>query len=555
MPSTALLAPAAVLVLGAGVGTGLAAGGLRLGRVPAATAAWLATAILSAIWLAGRAAQEMPGPQLGFGAPFSLRLDALSFAFSLFLLIPAALLLTLQARSEASAGGGAIATAAGLLVVLAGGFSLAALLLGVVIVAAMIQLRSDGESGAGAFWPWLSAAWVGLVLAAAGLQAGGGTSLYSAIPVRAMNGALFTVLMASGIVIAGLLPWRSWPAELWDRPRLEAAGLTSALMTPIGIYLMIRALDAADGQFPAGWIGPALMVVGLATTVSASVRAQAAGSRRAYLSEMLPATGGFALLALGAGTPLGLAGAVATAAAAAAVAALLPLIPDGGRAGALLSLGLAAGLPPGLTFGARLLDVGAAFESSEAAALLGLVATGAWILGLAGAARAAWLPGRRTTPSAVGARGMSGLVATLILILGVGLGILMTGVVLPAAAAVLRPQTQPVTGGLIGIVTASGAWPALTLAGPLLVLAGLLALASRPVWGAAPATREAVPGPFFRIPIPSPVMRAVLSLRALRVPDEYHSLYDLRAAERRLGMGTPSLWLAVVAALAFVVTR
>ena len=171
------------------------------------------------------------------------------------------------------------------------------------------------------------------------------------------------------------------------------------------------------------------------------------------------------------------------------------------------------------------------------------------------AARAAWLPGLLRATPRVMAAGPAGLVAVLIVLLGAGLGIVMTGLILPAAAGVLRPQTQPVTGGLIGVVTASGAWPALTLAGPLLVLAGLLAVASRPIWGVAASTVEAIPEPLFRIPIGDRMETLAVRLRAVQVPAQYRSLFDLRAAERRLGMGTPALWLAVVVVLAYVVTR
>jgi len=96
MPAAALLLPVALLAAGALLAG--AAGRVRpgAGRTPVALFAWAALAALLLLWVPQRNPIDLNLGDLGAGIRFVLRLDAVSFAFSLFVLLPSALLLTFQ---------------------------------------------------------------------------------------------------------------------------------------------------------------------------------------------------------------------------------------------------------------------------------------------------------------------------------------------------------------------------------------------------------------------------------------------------------------------------
>src|SRR5438067_2377870 len=103
-----------------------------------------------------------------------------------------------------------------------------------------------------------------------------------------------------------LFPWRTWPAELWARTSLRAAGITVATLYPLGFYLLVRAYEIGDGRYPHPLFNVGLAVVGLAAAFAAAARAQAAPTRRRFLGELIPGIGGLALTSIAIGTPLGL---------------------------------------------------------------------------------------------------------------------------------------------------------------------------------------------------------------------------------------------------------
>src|SRR5262249_59619481 len=83
------------------------------------------------------------------------------------------------------------------------------------------------------------------------LEAGGGPSVYAALPVTALRLPAFTVMTAAALLCSGVLPWRSWVSEVWTRRRLEAGTLAVVVLVPIGFYLLVRAYGMGAGEWPA----------------------------------------------------------------------------------------------------------------------------------------------------------------------------------------------------------------------------------------------------------------------------------------------------------------
>src|SRR4029077_6576501 len=73
--------------------------GWKIDRIVLAVGSWGAILVLVALWAPVRATQEVSLGQLGFGAPRQLRLDGVGFAFALMVMVPAAVLLTMQPRA------------------------------------------------------------------------------------------------------------------------------------------------------------------------------------------------------------------------------------------------------------------------------------------------------------------------------------------------------------------------------------------------------------------------------------------------------------------------
>src|SRR5436853_4665981 len=98
MPPIALVLPVA-LPLAAGA-TAVVANRLAAGacRAIAAFGVWAGAAAIVAVWLPLRSTLELSLGTLGLGVAIGLRLDAVAVVFGLAILIPIALLLTLQAR-------------------------------------------------------------------------------------------------------------------------------------------------------------------------------------------------------------------------------------------------------------------------------------------------------------------------------------------------------------------------------------------------------------------------------------------------------------------------
>ncbi len=551
-----LLIPAAAPAAAALVSWFAGAGGLRLGRWPAAAGAWLGLAALCAVWLPGRGVQEFHGPALGSGASLGLRLDAVSFAMALAVLIPTALLLTFQRRGWRATGAASLTLAAVLLAVLADSVVLMALFVGTAGTLMFIQLRTDHEVGAATYWASLMGGWLSLLWAGATLQVLSGTSVYAAVPVTALGPAAFLLLVAAALLISGLLPWRSWISEMWDRPRLPSGTLAVALLFPVGPCILLRAYALGGGRWPSMWLNLALAVLGVAGAVTAAFRAQQATTRRAHRAEVMPALGGVALTALALGTPVGEVAAVTAVLAAALLAALLPLLPEETSLAPAAGLALAAGVPPALTFVARLLVIQAAVEAGDAWAFLGIGLGVAWLVSAAAAARGLQLPGRargaEPSQSVYGA----GLAGVALLAGGALAGVIVSGISVPAVAEVMTIPGGSIGGGLSAVVTLSGWWPALALGAPVAVLmAAIFAAGLR--WGQAPAPARtaAASTPYFEPPWRGYPGRLVDAALSLRIPEQYRSLADLAAVEAAMARGQPVLWAVLLLVLAVAVNR
>jgi hypothetical protein len=352
------------------------------------------------------------------------------------------------------------------------------------------------------------------------------------------------------VLASCLLPWRSWLAQLWTRPSLRAAGITVATLFPLGFYLLVRGYELGDGRYPSVAFNAALSVLGLAVALSAAARAQAAATRREFLAEVVPGFGGFALTSIALGTPLGLVTGIVLLATASVLVACLALLPDRAGIESVGAIAAAVGVPPSLTFGARVLGIGAAFEAGDFIGLIGLAAAATWAVWVVAGARAIGLPGGRGHPAAETFPVVAMLIASLTLVAGPALAILGSGFANPVAAVVMRSSASTLGGGLTSIVTTSSLLPVVTLFVPLLLIAIAVYFATN----TRSIRTQARPALF---PLPSGELAARLheTLRNARVPEEYRSILSLRELESAAARGNPIVWLVALVALGFAVTR
>jgi len=568
-PATALLLlPPALLALAAGAGWCLRPVAPHAGRPVTAAAAWLAIAALLGTWFGGgRAAQDLSAPLPVAGLPLVLRVDALTVFLWLAVLTPAALLLTFQRRTASRAAVAALAAAAALATLAAGSVAMTAFGLATTAGLVLVLLRQEELAGSGAYWAALSGAWLLLAWTAVVLQVTSGTSAYGAIPVTALQLPPAVLLAAAAVLASGLLPWRTWVSEAWSRRCLEAGTFAVALLVPVGFSPLVRTYAVGAGQLPSQQLNVALVALGAFVSLGAALRAQSAPSRRAFLAEAVPLGGGMALLGLGLGTPLGIVAGLACVAGLGAAAGLAPLSAD--ARGPLVAAGVAVlvGVPPAAVFGGWLLAEQAALETGTAAGFAGLAAAVAWVVALAAAVRWARLP--VTAPDTEAAPSPRGAAAALAVALaaGVGLTAVLALLVIPAAAEVMPPTgrlarpavsaAEILGAGTLSVSTASGGWASALLGGPLVAIGLVGAVVLRAIRGrteAAAAIAGTAPEPLLPMPVTSAPGRVVERIRAVRLPDQYRSLFRPALLERA-GSGPPWFWVLVTAALAFVVTR
>ncbi len=550
MPSLVVLAPVLLPVASAALLTVLGLAGFRPGRLTAGAGLWAAVGFLLITWLSVHATQELNLGPLGFGSPLALRIDAVAFAFGMAVLIPSAVLLTIQPRTWQEMTVASLGVGAAMGAIEAGGIVLTALAGGTAATLAVVLLDTEDVGAPRPRWSVLLAAWLALSWAGAILQVRAGTAEYSAVPVSALTVPVFALLAAAGLMASGLFPWRSWPASVWARPSLRAAGLVVATLYPLGFYLLVRAYEMGNGRYPQSLFNAALASIGVLVALGAAARAQGAATRRDFLGEVVPGLGGFALMAIAVGTPVGLAAGLATLAAAAAMTACLSLLPDRAGPASLVAIAAAAGLPPGLAFGARVIGIESTFEAGDFLGLIGVAGAIAWVVWVVAAARAIGLPAGSGHPATETFPRIATAIAGLTLLAGPALAAFQTAFANPAQAEVMPPTAGSLGGGLTSVATVSTVLPTLALFTPLLVI-GVLAYGFA---GTSLIRTQPRPALFF-IPGVRSIERLRHAVRAATVPEQYRSIIDLRALEAAAAGGRPVLWLAALAALAFAITR
>ena len=549
MPSIALLAPVLIPIATAGGVALSGVAGWKVDRLILAMGSWGTILVLIALWASVRSTEDVSLGQLGLG-PLELRLDAVGFLFALMVLFPAAVLLTMQPRAWQESTVAVLGVAAALLAVEAGGMVLTALAGGAAATLVVVQLDIEDPRASRPPWGMLLAAWLALSWVGAILQVRGGTAAYSAVPLSALTVPVFVLLAGAALVASGLFPWRGWPSQVWGRPALRAAGMAVATLYPLGFYLLVRAYELGDGRYPQFWLQAILAAVGVGVAFGAAARAQGATTRREYLGEVITGLGGFALIGISLGTPLGLVAGLATLVVAAVLAACMPLLPDRAGTASLVAIAAAAGLPPGLAFGVRVVGLEATFEAGNLLGLIGIAGAATWIVSIIAAARAIGLPAGRGHPmSETAPRVAMGLAAATV-IAGPALGPILAALALPALGDVMQvPPGVPIAGGT-SVVTVSTVLPALALFIPVLLLSLLAYIAAGPVQVRA----EARPA-LFALPGTRMMGRLREQVRTAAVPEQYRSLVDLRALEVAATRGGPLMWLAALVALAFAVAR
>ena len=550
MPSVAVIVPVLLPLVAAAVIALIGLGGMDLGRAAAAIGSWGSVLALIVVWAPIRSSLELALGPLGFGSSFDMRIDGVTFAFGLMIATPTAILLTLQPRAWPQAAVSLLALASAVFAVEAGGVVLTAIAGGTAATLAMILLDTEDPRASRPSWAMLLAGWLALSWFGVILQVGGGTAVFSAVPVATVTGPLFTLLAASAVLVSCIFPWRTWPAELWSRPSLRAAGVTVATLYPLGFYLFVRAYELGDGRYPHVLFNVALAAIGIAAAFAAAARAQAAPTRRRFLGELVPGMGGFALAAIAMGTPLGLVAGLILLATASLLIAGLALLPDQAGIASLVTIAAAVGLPPGIAFGARVLGIEATFEAGDFLGLVGIAGMVTWATWMVGGARAIGLPAGRGHSTAETFPRVSLVIALITLAAGPAIAAVKVAYADPVAAEVMPALGGALAGGLLNVVTVSSVLPAITLLVPLLAF-GVAAYAISGTVAIRTQPRPAA----FEVPAAAVAARVSELLRSATVPEQYRTLFNLRGLEVAAAGGRPVLWLGALIALGFAVTR
>src|SRR5256884_2618179 len=234
MPSAAVLGPVVIPLVAA---VGIAAFGLAridLGRMAAAAGAWGSVVALFAVWLPVRSSLELTLGQLGFGSAFDLRIDGVTFAFGLIVAAPAAVLLTLQPRAWPEAALSMLALTAAMASLEAGGVVLTAIAGGTAATLAIIMLDTEEPRATRPSWALLLAGWLGLTWVGVILQVGGGTAVYTAVPLAAGTRPGFPLPPAATPVAPPPFPPRPPLARAGGRPPLPAPARPKQRPSPPG---------------------------------------------------------------------------------------------------------------------------------------------------------------------------------------------------------------------------------------------------------------------------------------------------------------------------------
>jgi hypothetical protein len=550
MPSAVVLAPLLFPLLAAGVITALGLAGIDVGRPVASIGVLGSLAALVAIWVSVRTTQELVLGPLGFGSALDVRIDAVAFVFGLLITAPAAILLRLQERTWQEAALATLCVASAVAAIEAGGIVLTAIAGGTAATLAVVLLETEDPTAHRPSWAILLAAWLALAWVGVILQVRGGTAIYSAVPVSAVTPPVFALLAVAALLASGLFPWRTWPTQLWFRPRFTAAGVTVASLFPLGFYLLVRAYELGDGRYPQPAFSPLLGLTGLAVAIAAALRAQAAVDRRGFLAHVIPGFGGFALMSIALGTALGLVAGLTMLLTAAALIPCISLRPERTNLGFLVTVAAAAGLPPGLAFGSRVLGIESTFEAGDFFGLIGVAGVATWAIWMVGSARAIGLAAAAVEVDDQALAPFAAAIALLTICAGPALATIQYGLANPVAAEVMQATAGSLGGRLSTVVTTSSVLPVLTLFLPLL----LIAVVGYAAVGTAQIRTESRPS-LLSLPAPRLWQRLGETARAARMPEQYRSLVNVAGLEAAAVSGRPLLWLGALVALGFAVTR
>jgi len=502
-----------------------------------------------ALWLAGgRNPIELSAPVAVAGTTFGLRLDALSLAVLLCALAPVAMLLAAEGGKAGQAGLTSLAVTAAAVCSEADRLLLAVAALATccsLLALASPSLRDNtSDSGFASLWLWLAAATLLLLAGAVSVELAGGTSIYSATPVLALTLPAFLLLAGGGAATAGLAPWRPWPVTAWRSGAPHSRAVAIALLPPLGFLLLARSYNLGAGHWPGSWLNPTLQLLGVAVALAAAIRAQAAAEAGGFLAEVTAFNLGTALLALALGSQAGVAAALAVLAGSGLLSGIGPLLPAVPRRLAVVGFLLAAGAPPAVLFGARVLVLQAAVDSGGLSGFFALGEVAAWIVLAAASVRALRLSAVAGEAGGSVLAWTARLALAAALALGLALGLFETGLALSAAAELI-PAPSPGQPAATQVVALG--WEPLLLGLPL---AGLLVLALLVRHPAEEAPGSA-PEPAFRLPA-GPARPRIFRLPA--VPEDYRTLFDFPVHARALGR-RPWLGVALTLGIAIIVAR
>jgi hypothetical protein len=255
-------------------------------------------------------------------------------------------------------------------------------------------------------------------------------------------------------------------------------------------------------------------------------------------------------MAIALGTPLGLVAGLVLLMTASVLVASIALLPDRTGIPSLVVVAAAVGLPPGITFAARVVGIEATFEAGDFLGLIGIAAAATWATWMVGGARAIGLPGGRGHPADETFPQVSLLIALVALVAGPALAALKVVYADPVAAEVMPSSAGAPAGGLTEVVTVSSVLPVVTLFVPLLLF-GIVAYA---VAGTSTIRTQARPA-VFKLPAAVALERLGKGIRSATVPEQYRTILNVRELEVAVAGGRPVLWLGALVALGFAVTR
>ena len=257
MPPALVLVPPALLAAAAAACWGSKRARMPDARVVAAASAWLAAGAFVGIWVVGgRQPVEFEAPQLtAAGVPFGMRLDAVSLAFVLLVLVPLGLLLASQRRTSWQCALAVLAAFAAVCAIESDRLLLTAVAFSACVTVLVAALRHEDERGIDAFLISLRLAWLLLLWAAVLLEVTGGTSNYAAVPVTVLGPLLFMLLAVVAVLCSGVLPVGTWVPLIWTRARLEAGSVAVCVLVPLGFLLLVRAYGLGGGRWGGGGRG------------------------------------------------------------------------------------------------------------------------------------------------------------------------------------------------------------------------------------------------------------------------------------------------------------